>query len=333
MSELYTTKRVEFPQKEQKKFINKINTQLSIKEIAILCKCSERTIRDWRREKFLMRFKALQILCRKTHTPLPKNIKLQNRYWYAKRGGYIGGKAVYKKYGMIGGDPEYRKKKWYEWWEKEGKFKTSTIINTPIPIKNPRKSCELAEFVGIVLGDGGISKRQITITLHKRDDKEYGKFVASLIENLFHVPVSVRPHKKHAVNSYVVSRTELVRLCTNQLGLKQGNKVKLQVGIPSWIKSNKKFSIACVRGLMDTDGSIFTHRYQVNKKWYSYKKLSFTNCSKPILRFVFQIFNELDLHPRIARDRDVRIDSIEAMKNYFYLIDSHNPKHLKRYKN
>ena len=64
-----------------------------------------------------MDLKALKILCKKTGLKFPSDIKLRDKYWYVTKGASRGGVAALKKYGRVGGDPEYRKKKWYEWWE------------------------------------------------------------------------------------------------------------------------------------------------------------------------------------------------------------------------
>lgn len=320
------------PKGEQKKFINRIFSRISVRNVTKLCNLSERTIRDWRREKFSMDFGAIQKLCRKTGVSIPSNIKLKDRYWYVAHGGLAGGLAVLKKYGRIGGDPEYRKKKWYEWWEREGRYRNDLITGITKPIRKPPFSKKLAEFVGIVMGDGGITKAQITITLHRDDDRAYGKFVVMLIKRLFYVPVGTYFHKNYAAVNFVVSRTELVKFCTEKLGLKVGNKVKQQIDIPNWIKQNRRYSVSCVRGLIDTDGSIFTHSYRVNGKLYSYKKLSFTTHSQPLRQSVYSILRRSGLNPRLARNVDVRLDSKEDMRKYFQIIGSHNPKHLKRYR-
>lgn len=316
---------------KQRKFINKIVSHFSIKEIAKLCNLSERTIRDWRREKFLMDFKSLKILCKKTGLKIPSNIQLRNRYWYVIKGASKGGLAVFEKYRIIGGDSEYRKKKWYEWWEREGKYRQHPIINVSIPIKKPRKSRDLAEFVGIILGDGGIAQYQITITFHSEEEKEYSKFVTNLIKRLFDVPIGVYYDKDSLSFDLVISRSELVSFCVKKLGLKQGNKIKEQVDIPDWIKNNKLYSIACLRGLVDTDGCVFTHHYKVNGNPYSYKKLSFTSNSKPLRQSVFNILKDNGLNPRFVQRKDVRLDSVKDIQRYFQLIGSHNPKHLKKY--
>jgi len=332
MAEKYTSKRVLFPKGSQETFLKQVLATISTQEAAKLCNLSERTIRDWRREKFSMDFASLSKICKRIGIPLPKEVTFEERYWYAKKGAQAGGLARYKKYGNVGGDEKYRKKKWFEWWERKGKYSFHPILNAPKKIRRPRPSEELAEFVGIVLGDGGISRYQVTVTLHSEDDKEYGKFVVSLIKKLFAVPVGVYPSKRDKAIDYVVSRIDLVRFL-EKIGLQQGNKIKHQVDIPGWIKNNKRYFIACARGLVDTDGSVFTHRYKVNGKWYSYKKLGFTSLSRPMLYSIYKLFNELGLHARIAGNKDVRLDSIESMKSYFTVIGSHNPKHLKRYQN
>lgn len=317
---------------EQKKLLDKILKRISIQSAAQVSGLSFRTIRDWRREKFTMDLKSIRLLCRKAEIVVPVNLTIRERYWYVNNGSSAGGLAVLKKYGRIGGDPEYRKRKWYEWWEREGRRKYG-FIGVCKSIQKPPRSEELAEFVGIILGDGCISQRQIVVTLHATDDKEYGEFVCSLIKKLFKVPVVVSPDKKYAAVDFVISRSELVRFCIEKLGLKKGSKVRQQVDIPDWVRRNKKYSIACVRGLVDTDGCIFTHRYKVNEKIYSYKKLSFTNHSLPLRQSVFEILKDLGLRVRLANAYDVRIDAKKDMEKYFQIVGSHNPKHLKRYKN
>jgi hypothetical protein len=55
--------RILFPKGEQRKFIDRIISKVSVGEAAKLCNLSERTIRDWRREKFLMDQNLVYKLC------------------------------------------------------------------------------------------------------------------------------------------------------------------------------------------------------------------------------------------------------------------------------
>ncbi len=324
--------RLAFPRGLQKQFITRCLTKLDtpLYDIAQRLGISVRTLMDWRREKFLISQSAARLLSKKSGIPIPKNAHIKKAFWSVKKAAKKGGRAVYKKYGRVGGSETERLKSWYEWWNTKGKFNHYPIFEK-LPIREPKKSAALAEFVGIILGDGGITKHQVTITLHHIDDKAYGKFVAKLIKNLFGITPSIYHSVKYSVNNYVVSRSRLVEFCTQKLGLKMGNKVKHQIDIPSWIKENRKFYIACVRGLVDTDGSVFTHRYKVNKKQYAYKKLDFCSMSAPLRNSVYSILKEIELHPRLKRNKIVRLNSIRDMERYFSIVGTHNPKHLKRY--
>jgi hypothetical protein len=88
-----------------------------------------------------------------------------------------------------------------------------------------------------------------------------------------------------------------------------------------------------VRGLVDTDGSVFDHKYISGGKSYSYKKLQFTSLSRPLARSVYGVLKDIGLNPTFYRGKDVKIENKADMKRYFEVIGSSNPKHLKRYKN
>ena len=75
----------------------------------------------------------------------------------------------------------------------------------------PKKSNRLAEFVGILLGDGSITKNQISITLNRIVDSEFSFYVKHLVDNLFSVKSSVYERKKESVLNIVVSRIKIVK--------------------------------------------------------------------------------------------------------------------------
>ena len=120
MAELLNPKldeRVIFPLGEQHKFLLKVANKLkpSWNELADNIGVHRRTFNDWKREKYslpLSVFKRISVIAK---LKIPKNIEIRDPYWYVYKGAKIGGIACIKKYGRIGGDPEYRKKKWYEW--------------------------------------------------------------------------------------------------------------------------------------------------------------------------------------------------------------------------
>lgn len=305
------------------------NCGLSVSEMAALCQCSERTIRDWRREKFSVDHSALVAIASRARLPVPEVEKFPY-FSHASAAGRLGAAAVMRKYGRVPVDEEIRKQSWYDWWQREGKFNPQNVIGVPLKVKRPRPSRRLAEFVGIMMGDGGISDHQLTVTLHAEDDLEYGSFVSGLITDLFDAPVSVRPRRNCKATDYVVSRKSMVDYCVDHLGLKRGHKIRQGLTIPGWIISDVEYTKACVRGLFDTDGSVFTHAYRVKGKEYRYKKMAFTSRSQPLLRDVHEVLNNIGIKARCAGS-DIRIDSVEAVSMYMKMISTHNPKHLKRY--
>lgn len=324
--------RLRFPRGQQKEFITLALARCeNIESLARQLNVSSRTIRDWRREKFLMSYKAAQRISAQYDIPFPASLVIEEAFWYTSKSGKMGGNAVYKKYGHVGGDPTARKRKWLEWWEKEGKSKDFAIFH-PLPFSKPEKSEMLAEFIGTMMGDGCVTKRQISISLHHINDLAYCHFVVKRMKQLFEVTPSVYHHPKDSVNIIVVSRSDLVKYL-HELGLPIGNKVKQKFDIPPWIKESREYMIACIRGLVDTDGSVFTHRYRVNGKMYAYKKICFSSSSPPLITTVHQFLKNEGMHSRISRQGvHVRIESVAGVKRYMDVIGPSNPKHWKRYK-
>lgn len=315
---------------KQRAFLQTVTKKLSVATIAKHCECSTRTVRAWREEKYLMPASAIKPLARAAGIPAPKYQSIDART-RLRNAGKAGGRAVIKKYGRVPGSEAYRQAQWEKWWEREGRLIKPNSLFTAQPAKKPRLSTALAEFIGIMMGDGSLSRYQATISLNRVTDRAYARYVMRLCESLFGFAPGSTDRPDITVFAITLSRVELVRYL-HKLGLPIGDKMRQGLDMPEWIRENRAYSIACVRGLVDTDGCIFTHCYRVKGKEYAYKKLSFTTASPPLAKSVRTLFERLGLHPRIARGgRDVRLDSIDDMRRYFELVGTHNPKHLERF--
>lgn len=327
MLESFKKHRAHFPGKgKQQEWLDEVRSSVSISEMAKICACSERTIRDWQREKFHMDHACMEKLCRHLDIPQP-TVKKVDTYAHTKKAGQMGGAAIVKKYGGVPVNESYRKDRWKSWWENEGKNKDIPTI-TAREIVVPDKSSDLAEFIGIMLGDGTVAPYHIAVTLHSVDDKTYSEFVTDLIKKLFGVTSKVYKKKGCKAVSIVVARKRLVDFA-QEIGLPKGNKMRAGLAIPIWVMENNRYAAACVRGLMDTDGSAFTHSYVVKGKKYSYKKFSFTSAD-PRLREDFITVLERFGIAGSCSGRNVRIESREGVEKYLQKIGSHNTKHLKR---
>lgn len=141
------------------------------------------------------------------------------------------------------------------------------------------ESNSLAEMIGIILGDGHLSidGYYLTITLNFQEEPEYVAYIIRLLESLFIQKPVVINLPKNKANQLRISNRFLVEYLTSK-NLKLGNKVKNQVGVPLWIKSNLNFNVACLKGLTDTDGSIFPVKRE------NTIKINFKNNSEPLVR-------------------------------------------------
>jgi len=327
-------KRVIFLKGKQMKFLfeQKRKLKISWSSLADKIDINSRTLNDWKREKYSMPIDKLEKICELSNSKIPKNIKIKPAFWHIDKSSKLGASASIKKYGRVGGNQAYQKEKWYEWWNKKGKYQKVGCIKDPLPVKKPNFSKNLAEFTGIILGDGGISKNQVKITINKVADAQYALFIKNLIKDLFDIEPSMCSRKKDiSALDIIVSRKKLVEFCHKKLGLHIGNKLKQGLDIPAWIKINPEFEKACVRGIMDTDGCIFDEVHRLKNKSYSYKRLNITSASPELVKSVFNILGKNGLFPKIKNDRCVQIEDKDRIEEYFRIIGTSNPKHRERY--
>ncbi len=208
--------------------------------------------------------------------------------------------------------------------------KTGFVIRKEI--KHPEESLELAEFVGVMLGDGGLSgSHQITISFNDKTDRGYAKYICKIIRQLFLLDYHIHKRRKSNGADIVLNSSNLVDFLVLH-GLKTGNKVKNQVEVPRWITNNPLYEKACLRGLIDTDGSLYCHKYNSKGKTYAYLKLGFCNRSKPLLKFAFRVFKRLGYKVSLNGD-NLSVSSGLEVKRYFTEIGSSNPKHINKFRN
>lgn len=189
----------------------------------------------------------------------------------------------------------------------------------------PKHSVCLAEFFGIMLGDGGINNPwQANITLNATKDKDYAVYVSELCRKLFYVIPAVRKRKGKDAVVISLASTTIVDFIVEQ-GLPRGNKLKNGLQIPQWILRNKKYRVACIRGLVDTDGCIFVHKHNVAGKTYQNIGLCFTSYSPELLGQVATILEEFSIIPHISgQGRNIYLYSESMVARYLKIFGSSN---------
>jgi len=157
-------------------------------------------------------------------------------------------------------------------------------------------SKDLAKLIGIQLGDGCIS---ITDRYHEcaisgdiNEEKEYyDEIIIPLYNKLVFYPIlnkklNAKEYKKNGTYGILVFNRQVVEFFLNK-EIKSGSKLDAEV--PSFIIKNKRLWIPFLRGLFDTDGSIyFNKNYAVkeSKRKHNRPRIKLGMTSKKI---IFQV--------------------------------------------
>lgn len=195
-------------------------------------------------------------------------------------------------------------------------------------IRKPSLNCKkLAEFCGILLGDGCIYSKNNTICIagHSIHDKEYfEKYIKTLIGDLFGlVPSFYYSKKSKAIRCAIHSKKLASYLLNNGLFVK-GNKKKAKARIPQYFFKDKELLKNCIRGLFDTDGSICYHPH-------TKAMFSFTAKNKYLLNSTISAFECLDLPIGVSKD-DIYFYGKNKLKKFMDEVGSSNKKHLTKWK-
>lgn len=188
-------------------------------------------------------------------------------------------------------------------------------------VQLPPQNNDLAEFMGIMFGDGHRGDGQLIITINARDDYGYIEYVQKLITKLFKRNSGVQFRKCYNTADVYFGSVEAVSYLT-RLGLTAKHKVKEQIDIPKWIKDSSEYGIHFVRGFFDTDGSLYKLKNNATQ-------MSFSNRSRPLLGSLREILLSLSFHPSRAT-HVFYLTRKDDLQKYISMIGFGNPKHLQR---
>lgn len=119
----------------------------------------------------------------------------------------------------------------------------------------------LSYIIGVSLGDGNLSNPNgRAIRLRITCDKKYPKLIEYIKENI----QTVLPENKVSIvdKQNAVDISCYSNKWEKYLGwkAKSGSKIKQKVKVPIWIKNDTGYIKECLRGLFQTDGSIYNDR-------------------------------------------------------------------------
>ena len=205
-------------------------------------------------------------------------------------------------------------------------------------INIPNYSIELAEFVGAVLGDGHVhytrkrtKKRfvgvyQIKISGDKRYERDYHIYLGEIAKSLFGIVPRYAEIEDKNERYLFLSSKKLVEFFS-KMGIFPGNKIINQSTIPKWIYRNNLFLRACIRGLIDTDGSI----HRMSRRDSNLLRINFKNHNYKLLCDTRKVFISLGFHPsKIINGNIFYISRQNEISKYLKDIGFSNKKHLDR---
>lgn len=191
----------------------------------------------------------------------------------------------------------------------------------PKSVKIPKKySADMAEFFGIMLGDGHLSHFQVQVNLGTKE-MEYAEYVRALIGKIFKTKPKIATRASGYHDVYLGST--VVTSWLFQEGL-VSNKVKKQVDIPKWIFTQEIFMNSFLKGFFDTDGSVYKLRHGI--------QISLTNHSRPMLVSLHKLLFKLRYSPSVVNTHNIYITRRGDLIRFFKEVKPKNPKHARRFK-
>ncbi len=249
-----------------------------------------------------------------------------------QRAGKIGAAARYNIFGNPGTKEGRSKggKKSCLVQQETSKKGTSSGFIVRKKVRLPPHSNDLAEAVGIILGDGTIARFQVSIATSALVDREYAEYIERLFRTLFETDVVRQKTRKNTLRLTLSSR-QLVEYFNN-MGLCIGDKIRNMVRIPKWIVDDDDHLKWCLRGLFDTDGCVYYHRHTTRGREYNDIGWEFRNLNGNFLKN-FQTFLLKKGFSSKMKENGVWIYNRRDIHRYFDEIGSSNPKHINKYLN
>lgn len=177
-------------------------------------------------------------------------------------------------------------KKWRE------KAKNEGIIPKTYPRFSPSKN--LAELIGVILGDGNIQRYARTeglLIVGNYNNPGFINRYAKIVRIIFRKKPAIRK-----VNGENTTRISLYQKnISRRLGIPAGSRKSIKFETPTWILENKSFLVAFLRGLFEAEGSLSVH-----KPTYTYN-FQFRNNNQSLLTAVEKGLKLLGYHPEIRK--------------------------------
>lgn len=193
-------------------------------------------------------------------------------------------------------------------WREEAKEKG--IIPASYPAF--KRNGDLAELIGVILGDGNISEfprtERLIISANSRNEgfiKRYSGLVGEIVKK--------SPTVSLAKDSNCTRISVYQKFLSKRFGIPAGSRKKLKFETPLWIRRSGDYSKRFIRGLFEAEGSLSIH---LKSGTYN---LAFTNTNPSLLTAVYDLLKRFEFHPE-RRYNAVRIRRKNEVEQFLRLI-------------
>jgi len=212
---------------------------------------------------------------------------------------------------------------------------------------------KIAELCGAITGDGWIQSNESGFFLagDPKEDKEYYDcHIAPLVRKIL-CNTKPKPFPYWSVYGISIYNKRSIKKLL-EWGLPKGKKVN-SAEVPKWIMNSHKLIIySFIRGLFDTDGTIFCQKdytkyaNEFNAKYHTKIRLRFSTVSLKLAnqihsllkRLRFRVVKRMLKRGCIQYGRNnsdvyiIEINELKSINNFFKNLKSNNPKHITKYK-
>lgn len=202
---------------------------------------------------------------------------------------------------------------------------------------------ELAEEIGLHIGDGtmnfykneGVLRGSYALRGHIIEDKpHYDIRIKKLYKQLYNLDLNLKEMPSTRVYGFQKWSNALVNFKNKVLDLPLGKKISIE--IPKILFNKNEFLISVLRGIFDTDGTV----YLEPKNSKLYPRLHIATISKNLACQMNQISKTLNIrstvyfYHRKAPWYTIYMFSVrgeEMLDKWFKIIKPANPKHIRKY--
>lgn len=214
-------------------------------------------------------------------------------------------------------------------------------------VKIPKLDDELLAYeTGVHIGDGSLQiveggTHSVRYFGHAEDDwLFYSEVMPAIVKRLYHKEVKPTKRRDAKTCTLSVCSKAIATFKHRVVGLPNGNKNQMN-GIPVTVKRKRKLLINCIRGIADTDFTLFFHKKNGR---YIDPEISCTMSNKKVVQDIEKTLRDLgfsvSVRYNIGRERNgkrhtehvLKICGGNQLRRWMKTIGFWNPKHKTKFK-